>query len=167
MVNSPLIRPYFLGGGGIGTRWWFQYFLLSPLFGEDLQFDEHIFQMASNHQPVFFAAKNGSTPHFFHIPPEVASQPMNIHLRTPNKRNQVHQNGGRKRLEYLLCVHYLIIYIRMYIYIQYIYRPWKLTWHWNMAIFNRRYIFNPGWTSHCHVSFHTGVYHPYGMRCIV
>ncbi len=27
-------------------------FLFSPLFGEDFQFDEHIFQMGRNHQPV-------------------------------------------------------------------------------------------------------------------
>ena len=32
-----------LGGG-------FKYFLCSPLFGEDFQFDEHIFQMGWNHQ---------------------------------------------------------------------------------------------------------------------
>ena len=74
----------------------------------------NIFQMGSNHQPVFFAAKNGS-PLFFHIPPEVSFQ-----LRTPNNRNQIHQNGGRKRLEYLSRVHYLIIYIHACVYI-YIY----------------------------------------------
>ena len=35
-----------LGGG-------FKYLLFSPLFGEDFQFDEHIFQMGwFNHQPV-------------------------------------------------------------------------------------------------------------------
>ena len=34
-------------------RWWFQVFLFSPLLGEDFQFDEHIFQMGWNHQPVF------------------------------------------------------------------------------------------------------------------
>ncbi len=27
------------------------FFLCSPLFGEDFQFDEHIFQMGWNHQP--------------------------------------------------------------------------------------------------------------------
>ena len=34
------------------TRWWFQRFVsFSPLFGEDFQFDEHIFQMGwFNHQ---------------------------------------------------------------------------------------------------------------------
>ena len=38
----------FLGGG-------FKYFLFSPLFGEDFQFDEYIFQIGwFNHQPVFF-----------------------------------------------------------------------------------------------------------------
>ena len=26
------------------SRWWFQTFFFSPLFGEDFQFDEHIFQ---------------------------------------------------------------------------------------------------------------------------
>ena len=36
---------YILGGG-------FKYFFLSPLFGEDSHFDEHIFQMGwFNHQP--------------------------------------------------------------------------------------------------------------------
>ena len=30
------------------SRWWFQIFLFSPLFGED----SHIFQMGWNHQPV-------------------------------------------------------------------------------------------------------------------
>ena len=35
------------------TRWWqLKYFLFSPLFGEDFQFDEHIFQMGWNHQLV-------------------------------------------------------------------------------------------------------------------
>ena len=30
--------------------------------------------------------------------------------------------------------------------------PWKLTWHWKITIFNRKYIFK--WRiSHCHVSF--------------
>ena len=32
------VTPTYLGGG-------FKYFLFSPLFGEDFQFDEHIFQM--------------------------------------------------------------------------------------------------------------------------
>ena len=37
-----------LGGG-------FKYFLFSPLFGEMIQFDEHIFQMGwFNHQPVVY-----------------------------------------------------------------------------------------------------------------
>ena len=31
------VTPTYLGGG-------FKYFLFSPLFGEDFQFDEHIFQ---------------------------------------------------------------------------------------------------------------------------
>ena len=35
--------PEKLGGG-------FTYFIVSPLFGEDFQFDEHIFQMGWNHQ---------------------------------------------------------------------------------------------------------------------
>ena len=34
----------------IPTRWWFQIFLFSSLFGEDSHFDEHIFQMGWNHQ---------------------------------------------------------------------------------------------------------------------
>ena len=35
------------------SRWWqLKHFLFSPLFGEDFQFDEHIFQMGwFNHQP--------------------------------------------------------------------------------------------------------------------
>ena len=32
--------------------WWFQIFLFSPLPGEMIQFDEHIFQMGWNHQPA-------------------------------------------------------------------------------------------------------------------
>ena len=37
------------------TRWWqLKYFWFSSLFGEEFQFDEHIFQMGwFNHQPVF------------------------------------------------------------------------------------------------------------------
>ncbi len=38
-----------LGGG-------FKYFSCSALFGEDVQFDEHIFQMGWNHQPGYFEA---------------------------------------------------------------------------------------------------------------
>ena len=34
------------------TGWWFQICLFSPLFGEDFHFDEHIFQMSWNRQPV-------------------------------------------------------------------------------------------------------------------
>ena len=30
--------------------------------------------------------------------------------------------------------------------------PWKLTWHWKIPIFNRKYIFK-WWIFHCHVSF--------------
>ena len=30
--------------------------------------------------------------------------------------------------------------------------PWKLTWHWKIPIFNRKYIFKC-WIFHCHVSF--------------
>ena len=36
-------RVNWLGGG-------FKYFLFSPLFGDMIQFDEHIFQMGWNHQ---------------------------------------------------------------------------------------------------------------------
>ena len=39
----PLFKVRYLGGG-------FKYFLFSPLFGEMIQFDEHIFQMGWNHQ---------------------------------------------------------------------------------------------------------------------
>ena len=38
-----------LVGGG------FKYFLFSTFFGEDFQFDEHIFQMGWNHQPVLLS----------------------------------------------------------------------------------------------------------------
>ena len=49
-----------LGGG-------FKYFLFSPLFGEDFQFDEHIFQMGwFNHQPVMF------TPNFLSFYPDAS-----------------------------------------------------------------------------------------------
>ena len=35
------------------SRWWqLNYFLFSPLPGEMIQFDEHIFQMGWNYQPV-------------------------------------------------------------------------------------------------------------------
>ena len=41
-----LFHPTYLGGG-------FRDVLFSPLFGEDFQFDEHIFHMGwFNHQPV-------------------------------------------------------------------------------------------------------------------
>ena len=33
--------------------------------------------------------------------------------------------------------------------------PWKLTWHWNITIFNRKCIFKR-WIFHCHVSFRGG-----------
>ena len=37
------------------SGWWFQSLEFSPLFGEDFQFDEHIFQMGwFNHQPDVF-----------------------------------------------------------------------------------------------------------------
>ena len=42
-----------LGGG-------FKYFLFSPLFGEDSHFDDHIFQMGWNHQPVFLSPASGT-----------------------------------------------------------------------------------------------------------
>ena len=68
--RQPFIFPWtvcvfiFFFGGGVG--WWeltifqflgggFKYFLFSPLLGEMIQFDEHIFQMGwFNHQPDFF-----------------------------------------------------------------------------------------------------------------
>jgi len=36
------------------SRWWFQFFfgIFTPILGEMIQFDEHIFQMGWNHQPV-------------------------------------------------------------------------------------------------------------------
>ena len=41
-----LLTYHYLGGG-------FKYVLFSPLFGEDFQFDDHIFQRGLfNHQPV-------------------------------------------------------------------------------------------------------------------
>ena len=33
--------------------------------------------------------------------------------------------------------------------------PWKLTWHWKIPMFNRKYIFK-WWNFHCHVSFRGG-----------
>ena len=40
---------------GFLSRWRFQIFLMfTPKLWEDFQFDEHIFQMGWNHQPVFF-----------------------------------------------------------------------------------------------------------------
>ncbi len=34
------------------ARWWFQrFFILTPITGEMIQFDEHIFQMGWNHYP--------------------------------------------------------------------------------------------------------------------
>ena len=41
-----------------------------------------------------------------------------------------------------------------YIYI-YIIHPAKLTWHWNIPMFKRKYIFK-WWMFHCHVSFRVG-----------
>ena len=38
-----LVRCNYIGGG-------FKYFLFSPLFGEMIQFDDHIFQRGWNHQ---------------------------------------------------------------------------------------------------------------------
>ena len=32
------------------SRWWFYFFIFTPIFGEMIQFDEHIFQMGWNHQ---------------------------------------------------------------------------------------------------------------------
>ena len=50
ITNLELTR---LGGG-------FKYFLCSPLFGEDSQFDEHIFQMGwFNHQLGLFFTTSG------------------------------------------------------------------------------------------------------------
>ena len=41
-----LLTYHYLGGG-------FKYVLFSPVFGEDFQFDDHIFQRGLfNHQPV-------------------------------------------------------------------------------------------------------------------
>ena len=42
-------------------RWWFQIFcfIFIPIYGEMFQFDEHIFEMGSNHQLVYL----GSTSH--------------------------------------------------------------------------------------------------------
>ena len=39
-----------IDGEDTKTRWWFQRFLFSPLLRKMIQFDEHIFQMAWNHQ---------------------------------------------------------------------------------------------------------------------
>ena len=48
----------FLGGG-------FKHFLLSPLFGEDSHYDEHIFQMGwFNHQPDLNLFESHSFPYW-------------------------------------------------------------------------------------------------------
>ena len=52
MVSYPLVRPCFSGG----VHFWgheilgggFKYVLFSPLFGEDVQFDEHVIQMGGS-----------------------------------------------------------------------------------------------------------------------
>ena len=38
--------------------------------------------------------------------------------------------------------------------------PSKLTWHWKIRIFNRKYIFK-WWVFHCHVSFPGNTSYPY------
>ena len=44
-------------GGGMFSRWWFQqiFFIFIPTWGRWTHFDDHIFQMGWNHQPVFFS----------------------------------------------------------------------------------------------------------------
>ena len=48
------------GKGRTSTRWWFQiFFIFTPILGEMIQFDEHIFQMGwFNHQLVYFTYLN-------------------------------------------------------------------------------------------------------------
>ena len=47
------------------TRWWFQIFsIFTPIPGEMIQFDEHILQMAWNHQPENCWKKNTKTGSF-------------------------------------------------------------------------------------------------------
>ena len=49
--NLNLHLPLWLGGGTTQLGGGFKYFLFSSLFGEMIQFDEHIFQMGwFNHQ---------------------------------------------------------------------------------------------------------------------
>ena len=43
--------------------------------------------------------------------------------------------------------------------------PWKLTWHWKITIFNRKYIFK-WWIFHCHVSFREGILQPKRLQVL-
>ncbi len=44
------VNIYKMGPGKPVTRWWFIFFIFTPIPGEMIQFDEHIFQMGWNHQ---------------------------------------------------------------------------------------------------------------------
>ena len=72
-----------LGGG-------FKYFLFSPLPGEMIQFDEHIFQMGWNHQLGIIFPCSVLRLHWCWAPPPVASwraiHPWHLSDNGPNRR---------------------------------------------------------------------------------
>ena len=74
----------------------FKYFLCSPLFGEDSQFDEHIFSIGwFNHQPVSNHQLNKTKTHIFippgtHPVPEIDTPPS-----PPQKKNTSGQLRGK------------------------------------------------------------------------
>ena len=57
-------------GQGVSLGGGFQYFLFSPLLGEDSHFDEHIFQGGwFNHQPDIYHEKTTCITYIYHILP--------------------------------------------------------------------------------------------------
>ena len=62
------------------TRWWFQIFFFSPLLGEMIQFDDHIFQMGWNHQlaNMFFLKIDGTGGWFDIFPFEMVKNSADI-----------------------------------------------------------------------------------------
>ena len=64
-INHPLGSYWHLLGGA--GRWWFYFFWFSPLLGEMIQFDEHIFQNGLVQPPtrkwrqILYPAGNGSS----------------------------------------------------------------------------------------------------------
>ena len=56
-------KMHVLSPKDMGTWWWqLKYFLFSPLPGEMIQFDEHIFQMGWNRQLIYFWKRNSNFP---------------------------------------------------------------------------------------------------------